>query len=453
MAIPGENYVLRLHETEGTLIDMNVLDLAVTGTTERAALVEWTFGTRGAPNMAGFSILSFDPLGNVLGQISKTLCSFSDFECGNFRLETGTLLPMFDGFLIAGTATDIFSSVQTPIAIRLDTAGIIRWAHKYTADLGHPSTAMITSIVPLQTPDRFLISAISSDDDTWLFQIDGVSGAITDSSLVSDTHIRRLRMTSLGVLAVGEVVPFGGPPNVEPVVIAYDSMTAAPLWMRTYTWPNEGGDIGVRWLDIAEGSDVLLVAGNVADHLGELSPMMASLDKASLPTPGDIIKVVVPTLGDSPVRLRAVINRQDLEIPLKGAAVFSAFCVTGDANNQPWSFAIKDDLTLLWQKQLRVLAGSQGREVPVIWPSYEEIISGGFVTTGSTPRGFIASSAVTNGRGVSTCSVETEVAFPEGTLFAHRPLPEADPLNMQTLDWFLDQGTDLQVLRGCLDIQ
>ena len=83
MAIPGENFVLRLHETDGTLIHMNVLDLAVTSATERVALVEWAYGIRTTADTAGFSILRFDPLGNVLGQISKTLCSFAGLECGN----------------------------------------------------------------------------------------------------------------------------------------------------------------------------------------------------------------------------------------------------------------------------------------------------------------------------------------------------------------------------------
>src|SRR5258707_5845634 len=82
-----------------------------------------------------------------------------------------------------------------PIALRIDNAGTVRWVWKYVADVGHPTTARITSIVPLEAPDRYLISAVSSDDDAWLFQIDGASGTITDTRLISSTHIRRLRMT------------------------------------------------------------------------------------------------------------------------------------------------------------------------------------------------------------------------------------------------------------------
>jgi hypothetical protein len=450
MAIPGENFVLRLHEKEGTLIHMNVLDLAVTSATERVALVEWAYGIRATADTAGFSILRFDPLGKVLGQISKTLCSFSGIECGNFQLETGFLIPLIDGFLVAGTATNIYTGVQHPIAMRMDNAGNVRWTHQYVADVGHPTTAKITSIVPLQTPNRYLISAVSSDDETWLFQIDGGSGFLTSSRLASFARLRRLRMTSLGVLAVGETNPLITP---EPVILALDSMTASPLWIRTFTWADEGPDTGVRWFDIAEGSDVLLVVGNVVGHVNEVSPMMAFLDKHSLPTPGDIIKILVPTLGADPVRLRAVINHQDLVIPLKGGDVYSAFCVTGDVKQQPWSFAIAEDQTLLWQKKLRIPATSTGREVPVIWASYEEIISGGFVTTGSTPRGFITSSPVTNGRGTTNCSEETTVTFPKGTLYEHRPLPEDEPLAMRTLDWSSDQGRDLDVKMGCLDLQ
>ena len=219
------------------------------------------------------------------------------------------------------------------------------------------------------------------------------------------------------------------------------------------TWEDEGGDRGVRWFDIAEGNNVLLVVGNIVGHTNnEISPMMAFLDKHSAPSPGDFIKIFVPAEGDSPVRLRSVINRQDLVIPLEGGDVYSAFCVTGDVNKQPWSFAIAEDQTLLWQKKLRTPAMSEGREVPVIWPSFEEVITGGFTTTGSsTPRGFIASSAMTNGRGTSDCSEETHVTFPEGTLHAHRSLGEDEPLTMRTVEWSTDQGQDLDVEKGCLD--
>jgi hypothetical protein len=138
MAIPGENFVLRLHEKDGTLIRMNVLDLAVTGPAERVALVEWAYGRITTADTAGFSILRFDPLGNVLGQMSKTLCFLSGIECGNFQLETGYLAPVVDGFILAGTATNIYTGAQYPIALRIDNAGRVRWAHRYVADYPHP---------------------------------------------------------------------------------------------------------------------------------------------------------------------------------------------------------------------------------------------------------------------------------------------------------------------------
>ena len=451
MAIPGENFVLRLHEKDRMLIHMNVLDLAVVSATERAGLVEWAYGAITTADTAGFSIIRFDPLGNVLGQFSQTLCTLPGVECGNYQLETGTLVPLSDGFILAGTATHLFTGVQNPIAMRMDFLGKVRWAHTYVADVGHPTTAKITSIVPLQTPNRYLISAVSSDDETFLFQIDGGSGIITSSRLVWFMRGRRLRMTTLGVLMVGES---NGLESPEPLIFAFDPMTASPLWIRGFMWEDEGGDIGVRWFDIAEGNDVLLVVGNVVGHLmNDISPRMAFLDKHSLPTPGAIIKILVPTLGDDLVRLRAVINHQDLVIPLTGGTINSAFCVTGDVNNQPWSFAIAEDETLLWQKKLRTPAGSEGREVPIIWPSFEEIISGGFVTTASIPRGFIASSAMINGRGSKNCSIETNVTFPTGTLDNRNPLPEDEVLAMHTLDWASDQGPDLDVTVGCLDMQ
>lgn len=452
MAIPGDNYVLRLREIDGTLIHMNVLDLAHTSATERAALIEWGFGRLASVDLAGFSILRFDPLGNMVGQFSKTLCSFNGIECGNFELETGTLLPMIDGFLLAGTAKHIFNGVQHPFVMRMDTAGNVRWARKYVADVGHPTTAKVTSMVGLEPPNRFLVSAISSDEETWLFEIDGNTGEIMSARLQWNLRIRRLRRTTLGVLAVGETNTLISP---EPAILALHSVTAKPLWLRTATWENQGPDIGVRWFDIAEGENVLLVVGNAVGHVNEISPWMAFLDKSSRPTPGNFIKIMEPALGKDPVRLRAVFNHQDLVIPLKGDAdaVNSIFCVTGDVNKQPWSFAIGEDGTLHWQKRIELPEGSTGREVPIIWPSFEEIITGGFATTGSVSRGFIASSPVTNGRGSVDCSEETKVTFPEGVLYPHTGTPPDEALSMRTLDWFADQGRNVEVKKGCLKLQ
>jgi hypothetical protein len=449
MAIPGDNYVLRLREKDGTLIHMNVLDLAHTGPTERAALVEWAYGPRATVDVAGFSILRIDPLGKIVGQFAKTLCSFPGLECGNFELETGTLLPVIDGFLLAGTAKNIFNGVQHPFAMRMNNAGDVRWARKYVADVGHPTTAKITSMVPLEKPN-FLLSALSSDDETWLFQIDGSTGDVTSSRLMSSLRIRRLRRTSLGVLAVGETNTLLSP---EPAILALDSTTATPIWLRTSTWEKPDPDSGVRWLDIAEGKDVLLVVGNAVGHVNEISPWMAFLDKNSLPTPADIIKVIVPELGEQPVRLRSVVNHQDIVIPIKEGAVNSIFCVTGDLQKQPWSFAIAEDGTVHWQKKLLLPEKSEGRQVPIIWPSFDEIITGGFATTGSTSRAFIASSPVINGRGSMTCSEETAVTFPKAVLHQHARLPSYDPLSMRTLDWSSDQGRELDGKKGCLNLQ
>jgi len=232
MAIPNDNFVLRLHEPKNfPLIGMSVLDVAVTGTAERAALVEW----RGS-DTAGFSIIRIDPLGNVVGKISKTLCRVRAVECGNFRLETGYLLPLADGFIIAGTATTIFGGEQNPFAVRIDNLGNIRWGRKYVGDVGHPSTAKVTSIIPLLTPNRYLISAINSDDDSLVFQIDG-SGTLIDSQLVSDAHIRRMRMTTVGVLGVGEILRGGFDP--APAIFAFTGTDARGLWTRWAIWEHE----------------------------------------------------------------------------------------------------------------------------------------------------------------------------------------------------------------------
>ncbi len=198
---------------------------------------------------------------------------------------------------------------------------------------------------------------------------------------------------------------------------------------------------------------MLLVVGNVGGRFGDDSPMMAFLNKAKLPTTTDVIKTLVPMLGDDPVRLRAVVNHQDLVIPLKGGDTFSAFCVTGEVKQQPWKFVIKDDGTLLFQKKLRIPDGAKGSETPVVWASFEEIVTGGFVTTGSTPRGFIASSPVTNARGSSTCSAETMVIMGEDHLYAEQGVLGFEILNMHMTDWSISEGKDLDVLRGCLDVQ
>lgn len=450
MAIPNENYVLRLHEKEGSLYHMRVLDLLVTGPAERTALVEWGYGR--PMDQAGFSVIRFDPLGKVLSQFSKTLCLFSNVECGNYSLETGSLIQMKDGFIIAGTATNIYTGVPHAIAIRVDNVGNIRWGRKYVHDIGHPSTSKIMSIVPLATPDHFLISASTSDDDTILYTIEGGSGTLLESHMLYDTVVYRLRRTSFGVLAVGALLKGGL--NPSPAIFAFTDTDVRPLWVRWAIWEKERGEHGIRWFDVAEGESKLLLIGNEGGHFGDDSPMMTLLDKSMLPKTTDVIKTFVPTLGDKPVRLRSAVNHQDLVIPLTtGGDTFSAFAVTGEVDQQPWLFVIKDDGTMLFQKKLRIPDGAQGGASPVIWASYEEIISGGFVKTGSTPRGFIASSPVTNLRGTSMCSAETPVVLVEDHLYAEIGLLGLDPLNMHMTDWSIDEGRDVDVKMGCLDLQ
>jgi hypothetical protein len=313
--------------------------------------------------------------------------------------------------------------------------------------------AKITSIVPLQAPDRYLVSAFNSDDETFLFQIEGATGRIAASSLLGDVRIRRMRMTSLGVLAVGE--KGSSSLNPEPLIMAFDPMSGRELWARYWIHEDEGGDRNVRWYDIAEGNKVLLVVGNFVGHLptDEVFPMMAFLDKESRPVPGAPIKVIKPA-GAEAIRLRSVINHQDLVIPLTGDTINSFFVVTGDVNKQPWSFAIAEDQTVLWQKALKLPAGSEGRQAPVVWPSYEEVISGGFVKTGSVQRGFIVSSPFTNTRGTGNCSEETKVTFPPDSKLHPELGPlTADPLTMHDVDWFTEPGRNLMAKKQCLDLQ
>jgi len=60
---------------------------------------------------------------------------------------------------------------------------------------------------------------------------------------------------------------------------------------------------------------------------------------------------------------------------------------------------------------------------------------------------------VTNGRGHANCSEETHLTFPPETLHEHRELGEDEPLNMRALDWATSEGRDLDVMKGCLDMQ
>ncbi len=199
MAFPGENFVIRLLGADNphNLIHMNVLDVAVAGVADTVALVEWAYGLTGAPivHLAGFSVLRFDLHGNLLWQTSRTLCTFHNYECGQWEID-GHLARTSNGFLVAGTGTWFAGTDHRPLmfAVRLDDFGALLWSHQYAPPAPIPDYPRKVSVAPMNVPDHFLIGANTFDEDTWFFEIDG-AGKVLNAGIAPRFHLRRLRAT------------------------------------------------------------------------------------------------------------------------------------------------------------------------------------------------------------------------------------------------------------------
>ena len=440
MPVPGENYLLRLKETRPSLARMTVLDTCVIGVADTVTLIEWSYATD-----AGFTLVRTDAAGAIVWSRSRTLCTSAGAECGKYQIERGALARTPDGIIVAGAARLFGAAKPTNFAVRFRDDGTVLWVKRYQSIPTPPEELLpdfIEAITAMGAPDRYLVAA-NTESDTHLFQIDG-AGNVVSAERWTETRVRRLRLTPTQILAVGECAILT---NLMALVQSLDRMTGARAWLRGYWDRTPAAFLGYRWYDVAEGDTSLLVVGQHRNYVDETRPAMAFLNKSN----GDLLKMLQPVLGDTPVRLRGVASRQDVIVPLRPGPATALFAVVGEAGTDPWSFVIDEDQTLQWQKRLRMLAGSTGKFNAVVWPSYDDIAGAG-TTIGST-RAFVASSPYVIGRGKRTCSDETKLTFNSPFLEHYRIGISVDAMRVESSPFSNDQGAELAMSFQCLDVQ
>jgi hypothetical protein len=440
MPIPGENYVLRLKETRGPLVRMTVLDTCVIGLTDTATLLEWSYGSD-----AGLTLVRMDAAGTVVWSRSQTLCNSAGGDCGKFRIDRGALARAQDGVIVAGSAMFIGGTKPTNFAMRFRDDGAVLWVKRYESIPTPPEELLpdfIDTITPMNDPERWMIAS-NTESDAHVFHIDG-AGNVVQGERWPNTRVRRLRLTPTQILAVGET---GILSNMQAFVQGLDRSSGAVVWRRGYWDRTPAPLVGWRWYDVAEGNTSLLAIGQHRNYVDETRPLMAFLDKKN----GDLLAVMQPALGDTRVRLRAVVSRQDVIVPLAPAPAMALFAVVGESGPDPWSFLIGEDQLVQWQKRLRLPAGTTGRFNAVVWPSYENIVGAG-TTTGIT-RGFAASSAYSTTRGTQRCSEETKLAFNKPFLEEQRVGVSVEKMRVDASPLATNQGVALEMTFKCLDAQ
>lgn len=446
MAFPGEDYVYRFHEPgpQPALLHARVLDVGVGEASFYATvLAEWAYGDAGV-EVAGFSLIHLDPLGNVKWQLSKTLSVGT--ERGPWIIQEASLAESLGQHVIAGTAVHATEDFTIMFCIGIDDPEkpgdppIVRWANHYVLNRTLvPPPLRLSSITTTHAAGGTYLMSVYHTSTSWLIEI--FQGSVRNSWEIESARIHRLRLTAgEGILGVGSYWS-----NSAGILMSFDSSTFKLRWAESY---NNGSDpYPLRWTDVAEGATSLLVIGHLFDgSLNEVSPMMASLT-----TGGGMKWAAVPTLGDVPVRLRRVSSHRDVVVGVSPFPETAAFTISGDATQQPWMAVLGEDHAVQWQKFFRTVPPLTGSLESVSWATYDQILTGGSYTVGSgIPRGLYAASRSVVGRGTKRCGVQANVMFPEVQLEQHGTTDFIYGATFTDYALVLDDGPPLAVVPGCI---
>jgi len=451
MPIPGEHYVLRVYPTQEGHFEFSVLDLAYINAGEAVALIEWKYGLGVKPIIisGGFSIIRFDLAGNITWQVTRSLCFLSAVECADWTIE-GHLARTPDGFIAAMTGTNLNSFARPPImfAVRVDNAGAVKWQRTYKAPGGR-----ITSIAPMATADHYLIAANSDANEAWLFEIDG-NGTVVTGVRQPNFFVRRLRaLRSQGICAVGEILRAeGGATNAA--ILNVDPAALTPNWFRRYTIGGEAFRSSLRWIDIAEATQSLLVIGNVLTEAAESIPIMAFLNttRAIPPSAGTVRMAFEPRHGEDPVRLRGVDSYFEGGVAGEGPET-ARYTVAGSVAGRPWQFIMQEDASLEWQKRYRKLDRDSGHIGPTVWASWDWVLAGGKVSEGVRSHAILTATPSKIGRGARNCADESDVEFPERSVPNREVEPQFMPLTIVAGECWIAEAPLLKIRKDCLDRQ
>ena len=445
MAIPSEYFVLRIENSSVSRID--VLDVAATTSSgDIVAFCSWELGDVQDMERAGFALIRIDLMGDVKWQLCRSLCGPGPGDaCGQWALQSGAVTRIAGGFLAVATIARAGTNVWRMIAVRVADDGSLVWLKSYTTPAGGCGvTGRAAGVVPLAAADMYLVAARSAETfDSWFFQLAG-DGTAGNGFIVPNRVVRRLRrLPTQGVCAVGETadrIARGWALDLDPA-------TLTPKWERVYDLALPT-DNGVRWHDIAEGKESLMIVGSQVGSSGEIIGLFAGLGTDFTPTPaGQVARWVqqaqLPNKQRS--RLNGVSAHRDSDFPHSS---FFSFC--GEVSDTPWQIAINEQSgSVLWQKAYRLNAGATGTLRSTVWPAEERVIAGGHVVEGKETFGALASSiffAV-----ASKCAFETHAEFPSVTMPSPLQPSPMSPLVIRTDPWFHEAARTPLIARGCLD--
>lgn len=442
MAVPLEDYDLRLRWVDPSALTSRVIDVVAASSDEVVAFIAWE--AISAPLFqAGFSVIRFTSAGAIRWQSTHTLCGpMATTDCGNWVLLSGAITTD-DGsrFIAVGTIINAAAADANhieSIGIGVDDGGTVAWCNRYqtTMSLGRP-----IGIAQLANPGDFLVVSRNKEETaTWLYGIDRNGALLTTVSLVrfAGRFVQRLRaLPNEGIFILGMSNedpdhPLGWIMNVDPA-------TGSPAWERTYD-PHDG--TALCWFDVAEGEDedVLTVVGN--NRGGAAKPFVATLADSSAPDVGNVRAAFRPAAEGVPIVVNGIANVPSPE---------STSSICGEFDGAAWQVAIDDSVNFLWQKKY-----NRGRSfatlTPITFTNSDAVVAGGAASVPPNPVQalLVASKVAIDSPGAFGCGEETNAVFEAIDLSSETIESEALDLIIFVNPWFVNQAGPLQTELGCL---
>ncbi|HJW94170.1 MAG TPA: hypothetical protein VJ901_11190 [Thermoanaerobaculia bacterium] len=450
MAIPGEDFVHRLRELQPTLLFAKVLDVMLTSARFSVVLVSWGYGTPGNVDRAGFSVLRFDALGNLVWQTSKELSYPDGSERGKWIVERATMVEA-EHHNLTGCAVHVMTGELMMFGAGFDnpaTAGdppVLVWSKHYYSDFVTAPNARITSMARMARGGDSVFSATRLGF-SYLVEIDDI-GNVQKAWELASVWIERLRSTpDPRFFAIGTYAFAPGSPEGA-LRMEFDAGSLKFLDGAMYT---DGSPVfPLRWTDLALGDKAWCFVGHKFDAAGnEVSPMIGFTNQF-----GFMEWASEPVYGNDPVSVRRVTNHRDVIVTAGPFPTTSTYAVCGEAGRQPWLMVINEDRSIQWQKNLRTPSGATGRFDAVAWPSYDQVLAGGHYDIAAVPRGVLDASRTVIGRGSKACGVEANVSFPAMNLKTFHQSTTILEKNFLDQSSPLFDGPLLEIAPGCLDMQ
>jgi hypothetical protein len=457
MSIPGDDFFATVSGVLTPVGGVYVSDLVATNF-DPVALVGWSQLSvpPGHVEQSGSSLIRFDPLGAVRWQTNVQL--FRPGSSYKWGWEDAAMVRTPDGIIVAGTTPSLPDSWVGIVIARFTDDGKVIWVKHYRGITSEgEGDGQLRGIVRLEgSGERYLVAGPGWFGGTWFFEIDGVGNVVPDSPyLIENLVLMRLRTTpTQGVFAVG--ARYETPFDSQPWLIDIDPVSGLPRWERLYSTPlpePPPEQTGPVWFDIAEGADCLMVVGNSVERRNPVIGFIACLEKDT-PEPGKAGAVRWARVGteyEKNAHFYGIASFQYEPIPLQPgddeAATSSSFAICGDRPSSAgaWLLRMRDDGSISWQKGYPPTAYL----VPIIWPSFSQIVTSGRVYVTDPNRVQIVSSRPDPGVGPLHCGEESNVKLSDVEIASEWKQSGRIPIRIITIPWGHQVVDPLHIEFGC----